>query len=181
MDRGLRSWVKFARLPLGFRLFHSPHETHTHTRHAPRQSLSLSSCEQSLVSRPLSVASLISCLLCVSCPLSVLFCLCLLFVFPPTVRLSVCLCLQVARRGEWHPSLHQFMAIRAVSPALALSAVQLSPCLPRPLFTERGRHEFPSLHCKIHLDTIRTFLRTVCVCLYVCLYLCPSVLVSVSI
>ena len=184
---GLRSWVKVARLPLEFRLFHSPRtsqETHTHTRHAPRQSLSLSSCEQSLVSRSLSVASLISCLSCVSCPLSVLFCFCLVFVFPPTVRLSVCLCLsvsvyrlsvypvcvcgdlclrkasqgnrswklvamltsksfavlfvsflclsvtvsvclclclclQVAGRGEWHPSLHQFMAIRAVSPALA--------------------------------------------------------------
>ena len=104
------------RLPLGVGLFHSPRacwrptRTHPHTRHASRHSLSLSSCKHSLVSRFLSVASLASCLSCLSCLLSVLFCFCLasvlclcclVFVFPPSVRLSVRvhLCLSVC--GMW--------------------------------------------------------------------------------
>ena len=103
-----------ARLPLEFGLFHSPRisaETHTHhphTRHTPPRSLSLSSCEHSLVSRFLSVASLVSCLSCISCLLSVLFCFCLasvlclsclVFVFPLSVSVwvsvPVCVCLYI--------------------------------------------------------------------------------------
>ena len=83
------------------------HAHHPHTLHAPRRSLS--SCEHSLVSRFLSVASLFSSLSCVSCLLSVLFCSCfasvlclscLVCVF--SVRLCVhacvcvCLCLSVS-------------------------------------------------------------------------------------
>ena len=99
----MSDWVEVARLSLGFGLFHSlrtspeTHTHHPHTRHAPRHSLSLSSWEHSLVSRFLSVASLISCLSCVSCLLSVLFCFCLTSVLCPVCfffywRLSVSVC-----------------------------------------------------------------------------------------
>ena len=97
-----------ARLLLGFGLFHSPRttqETHTHhphRRHAPRHSVSLSSCKQSLVSCFLSVV----CLLSLVCPILFLPCFCplycLVIVFPPSVRLclpvSICvyLCLSVS-------------------------------------------------------------------------------------
>ena len=78
---------------------------HPHTRHAPRHTLSQSSCEHSLVSRFLFVVSLISCLWCMSCllccpvlllscfcPLSVLSCLCLFLCLSVRVSVSVPVC-----------------------------------------------------------------------------------------
>ena len=70
---------------------HETHTHHPHARHAPRGSLSLSSCEHSLVSCLLSVASLVSCLSCfVSALLLSSVCPVLFVSF---LCASVCLCL----------------------------------------------------------------------------------------
>ena len=65
---------------------------HAHTRHAPRRSLSPSSCEHSLVSRfvsyLLSFVHLLSCF----CLASVLCLSRLVCVFPLSVRPCVCVC-----------------------------------------------------------------------------------------
>ena len=74
---------------------------HPHTRHAPRHPLSQSSCEHSLVSRFLSVASLVSCLSCISCLLCDLFCFCLASV----LFLSCLVCVFFSVCPSLYPSL----------------------------------------------------------------------------